>query len=201
MLKVCSICNKEFDGYRSSKLCSDECRVEKELQRSRSRAKTKEFKKKQLQYREAHRTELSARQRAYHKANKETINAAKRQQYAQDPEPAKRQAKAWAKTNKKRVAKNNKAWVKANPDRVRASQHKHRSAVQGNGGSYTAAEWKTLCKQYNYKCLDCGKRRKLTADHVVPVSKGGTSNIDNIQPLCSPCNSRKGAKCTDFRRT
>jgi 5-methylcytosine-specific restriction endonuclease McrA len=48
--------------------------------------------------------------------------------------------------------------------------------------------------------LCCDKKRKLTADHIVPVSKGGTSNISNIQPLCGPCNSSKGAKTVDYRR-
>ena len=49
------------------------------------------------------------------------------------------------------------------------------------------------------ECLCCNRRRKLTADHVIPVSKGGTSYISNIQPLCQPCNSSKGTKTTDFR--
>jgi len=200
MLKMCSVCGKEFDAYRSGKLCSDACRKEKEHQRGKDRAQTKEFKEKQLQYRKEHRSELAARQRTYRKLNQDSIRIKSRQRYAENPEPAKLQAKEWARKNKKRKIANGKAWVKANHDRVRASQHKHRSAKKFNGGSYTVSEWESLCKKYNYRCLDCGKKRKLTADHVIPISKGGTSNIDNIQPLCGPCNSSKGTKTTDFRR-
>lgn len=70
------------------------------------------------------------------------------------------------------------------------------------GGSYTTKQWKQLCAQYDYRCLACGKQftfEELTVDHVVPISKGGTSNIENLQPLCLSCNQSKGANTTDYR--
>jgi len=64
-------------------------------------------------------------------------------------------------------------------------------------GSYTSQEWNDLKKKYNYTCPICKKREpriKLTVDHFHPLTKGGTSYIENIQPLCRSCNSRKSNK-------
>jgi 5-methylcytosine-specific restriction endonuclease McrA len=64
---------------------------------------------------------------------------------------------------------------------------------------HTAAEWAALKKKYGPNCLACGKRRKLTRDHIVPIKLGGTDHISNIQPLCRSCNSSKGTKIVDYR--
>ena len=45
----------------------------------------------------------------------------------------------------------------------------------------------------HWTCQYCGRERgKLTVDHVIPRSKGGTSGWDNIVTCCAPCNRRKG---------
>jgi 5-methylcytosine-specific restriction endonuclease McrA len=44
----------------------------------------------------------------------------------------------------------------------------------------------------DWTCQYCGARSNLTVDHVVPRSKGGGSNWDNIVASCAPCNRRKG---------
>jgi 5-methylcytosine-specific restriction endonuclease McrA len=48
--------------------------------------------------------------------------------------------------------------------------------------------------------LCCGRPDvKLTQDHVVPLARGGSNLIDNIQPLCASCNSSKGTQTIDYR--
>ncbi len=72
------------------------------------------------------------------------------------------------------------------------------------GGLYTSNQWYALCGFYDFRCLKCNKKfpfGKLTLDHIKPVSKGGSSFIWNLQPLCAKCNSSKKDKEIDYRKT
>jgi 5-methylcytosine-specific restriction endonuclease McrA len=46
-----------------------------------------------------------------------------------------------------------------------------------------------------FKCMYCGTHSKrLTIDHVIPVSRGGKTNFENCVAACRPCNNWKGNK-------
>jgi 5-methylcytosine-specific restriction endonuclease McrA len=63
-----------------------------------------------------------------------------------------------------------------------------------NGGSHSLDQWLALKRMSAYLCNVCGNMEpfiKLTEDHIIPLSKGGSDDISNIQPLCAYCNSRK----------
>jgi len=67
------------------------------------------------------------------------------------------------------------------------------------GEWHSEEEWQALLAACSGKCLRCGSTERITRDHVIPVSRGGANSIDNIQPLCWPCNSWKHARTIDYR--
>ncbi len=91
------------------------------------------------------------------------------------------------------ISKNEKyrSWVKNRRNRLKKI----------SSGSHSFEEWECLEKQYNYICPCCKRKEpeiSLSEDHVIPLSKGGSDNIENIQPLCRGCNSKKHNKIIKY---
>lgn len=49
-------------------------------------------------------------------------------------------------------------------------------------------------KRDKNRCASCGSNQKLELDHIIPVSKGGSNTINNIELLCQNCNRKKSNK-------
>lgn len=161
-------------------------------------------------------------QREYSKLHPEKRREAQKRWRAKNPDKAKEDNS----TEKAKTAK--KLWWKNNPDRYKESKDEWRKKnlryfreyrklhpeisknharlrrlrKLGTPGYHAPAEWEALKAATGNKCLCCGVNGDevaLTRDHVVPLSKGGTDDISNIQPLCASCNSKKRARTIDYR--
>lgn len=91
-----------------------------------------------------------------------------------------------------------RAWRKTHPIEHRSQSREYRLRKLGLG-RLTDADWAEVIAKYGDRCLCCGTRKRITVDHVVPLSKGGANAKHNVQPLCLPCNSRKHQKTIDYR--
>lgn len=88
-------------------------------------------------------------------------------------------------------------WRKKNQEKLWLMEKRRRALKRNASGSHTFLEWQSLVREYGHMCPYCQRKEpeiRLTEDHIVPLSKGGTDNIDNIQPLCLSCNCSKGAR-------
>lgn len=108
-----------------------------------------------------------------------------------------RQRKYWK--NHPGLKKYHSDYAKAHPEIGRQAVNRRRVRKMSAAGYHTAEEWKVLCDNCKNTCLSCNQQKPLTKDHIVPLSRGGTDWIDNIQPLCNSCNASKGVKIIDYR--
>lgn len=61
-----------------------------------------------------------------------------------------------------------------------------------NGKFHTLSDEFELIKSVGGKCVNCGTINNPSIDHIVAISRGGHDGIENLQVLCSSCNSKKG---------
>jgi len=153
-------------------------------------------------YRQAHPERRREPDRKYYETHLEEIRQRDRQRYHNNKDKALAQRRQYYLAHTDEVQKRTRKWWVSNPDKVRAMHQRRRARKKAADGSFTDVEWAALKASYDYTCLCCGKREpeiKLTVDHIIPLEKGGSNYINNIQPLCQSCNRAKGTKTSDYR--
>jgi 5-methylcytosine-specific restriction endonuclease McrA len=166
-------------------------RLEQFAQYERARANLPHRVEARRKYQEEHREEIAEYKKEWMKANSARIAAFQRQYYEHNREVVISRSEEWGKNNGEKVKQ-----FKAN------NRRKRRAAKNASRGNFTAEEFKELCERYHNRCLSCGVTGVvLEADHVVPLTKGGSDDISNIQPLCGYCNRSKFVDSVDYRAT
>lgn len=134
--------------------------------------------------------------------SKKKINLAGKRWRDKNKEYLKEKGKNYYQENREKVLKIMRKKYWSSPDRLekqRKKNHVRRARANGEMGFFKNKEWEDLLKYYGNKCLSCGTQDNLVADHVIPLVKEGANTIDNIQPLCGSCNSKKHTKIIDYR--
>ncbi len=104
----------------------------------------------------------------------------------------------WRKRNPGSEYEGNKRWITENKERMAHLKARRYARERGAEGNHTLEEWQVLKAKFNNICVSCFEGKLLSKDHIIPLSKGGTDYINNIQPLCHSCNSRKYNKVINY---
>lgn len=176
--------------------------AQREYKKKLYRKNPKKNNERNKKYKEEHREELLQYWRDYNKTD-----------------TRKKSNKKYIEGHKEQIAESTRKYRLAHIEELKAKGAEYRKSEKGKAkyhegnrrhrnkklslpGSHTDKEFIELCAKYGNRCLCCGRTDlKLTEDHIIPITwEGSTDNIDNIQPLCSRCNAKKGNfRDTDYR--
>lgn len=151
--------------------------------------------------------------RAWYEKNREKACARASTWYEDNKARAAENKRSWNARNADKKLAASRAWRKANPQKAKASSQKCRAAkveqyIDGErarcaarrarkraaSGSLTQADIREVSEAQGGRCAYCRAAVRLSIDHIIPLVRGGEHSRRNIQMLCIPCNSSKGAK-------
>lgn len=149
-------------------------------------------------YTAARRPWMREKNRRWREANKDKVKALNKKWHLENEEYHREQSRLWYASNTRRALARVKAYAKTPLGKASLARQRAKRlfALKKSVCTLTAEEWLAIRRIQKHRCLHCLKRKKLTMDHIHPLSKGGSHTKENIQGLCRSCNSRKGAKLT-----
>lgn len=201
-MKTCTGCKKEFPAtteyFQQQKQSKDglswrckQCLKVYEKRRywkhrDKRKNEVKEFyndnKDKILEYQKNYYSEnkekVNDRNRIYRQNNREKINEHLRRHYVKNKEKYILKVKEYRHTPKGKQVE-------------REHWQKRRKIQQANVFTLSLEDWNKALTYFGDACAYCGSEEKLEQEHVIPISKDGYYNKQNIIPACKACNSSK----------
>lgn len=200
------------DGYKSR--CKNCWNAQKRTERATKPDEYKETARKYVEANKEHVRELKRKhqaenpekydeaERRYLETHREEVNARARERREQDLEHYREIGRNSYERHAKERRQYALEYYRMNPEKSVAATNRRRALKRSAKGAHTEEEWQELKAFYNFTCLRCGAQEpdiKLTRDHVIPLTQGGSDSIENVQPLCARCNSKKNNKHIDYR--
>jgi len=139
-------------------------------------------------------------------------NPEKRKEYIRkylekNPEKRKETCRRYITNNPKKRKESANKWARNNLEKLKAITIRRRALIKG-----AFVERIKLVEVYKYRgwiCGICGKKinknlkypnvRRVSLDHIIPISKGGTHTFNNVQPAHLNCNISKNNKIDNIQ--
>jgi len=138
----------------------------------------------------ANREEILEQHRLRYLAKRDKILEYERQCYQENRERKLTHQKQYYRNNRKK---------RYEYDKQHSAMHQRAQAIVrtrrvGAEGSYSIEELRSKFAKFDNKCVYCGDTETLTADHIIPLSRGGSNYIDNVVSACFACNNEKRSR-------
>lgn len=147
---------------------------------------TKDWRERNLE----HRLEYEEQ---YHKENKKEIYDKNKKYREKNKEKLRESSRRYYEENKDKIKSYIKGFYQTDRGRHLRTQHHYnrKRHIEGSIDTLSYEDWQESLANFNNECAYCGRRDRIQRDHVVPLSKNGHNNKQNIIPACIHCNSSK----------
>ena len=204
----CKVCQKQYyqanrEQIKRYRQENREQILEKKKQyRQKNREKIAEYNKQYRQenreqikrYRQENHEQIAEYNKQYRKENREKIAERQKQYNQENREKIAEQKKQYRQANREKIAEYQKQYFKENRELFKAHNQKRRALEVNAAGNATAADIQARFDYHGNRCYYCGCDGKMTIEHRIPLSRGGTHYPANIVPACQSCNFSKGTK-------
>jgi len=161
-------------------------------QAERRAANQEAIRAKAAVYRAATREEARVYQRAYYAKNRERVREEQRKFYLEHADRINAERRAFRARHPEKVREWNARFHRKHPGYysfgVARRQTRKRKAP---GRGITKEQWLEILRGALGLCAYCGERKRLSLDHIVPLSDGGEHDVENAAAACKSCNSSK----------
>jgi 5-methylcytosine-specific restriction endonuclease McrA len=203
--KTCEICRESNRKYREAhkeerNKASREWRATNKERVSQlnkeyfkaNKSRLNEYKKRRLQQNPELREQVKPYKHAWYMTNRERLSEKYREYHEKNRERDLAYLREYGRNR-----------YNADPterQRQRIKNHTRRAQIKHNGGSFTFKELNALFEAQEGFCFYCGELlyasfdKDIHIEHKIPLSRGGSNNIENIVLSCAPCNLSKGTK-------
>ncbi len=154
------------------------------------------YRRKLAEHPRAFRKHVNAKARKWQTANRAYYKRYRAERKEQYREYIKNYMRAWRKGHKKNIHAINQDQYRKKPDLYKHHAQIRRARKIAAIGTHTRKEWMEKVLMHRWLCSYCGASltiKTLVKEHVIPLSRGGTDDIQNLAPSCRPCNQSKHA--------
>lgn len=199
---------------KNKEWCKNYLKEYEKLNRERIKEyRRKYFQKIKVRDHEKHRENL----RKWRENNPEKVKEQRKRNYRRNREKRLKATREWREKNREHIKEYNKKykseylsqnrekekvrvrkWCKENPHKRKILYTRYLARKNNVIHSFTSEEWSKRVETTNGICPKCHTfvgTENLTLDHIFPLAKAEISRIytiNDVQPLCFPCNASKG---------